>query len=138
MATVKTTVRALARDLVPASDARATTMSWRASSASDSPPFSRAWTQGDVASDDGRVVRLLDADGASSVTVTRARATTTTLAIGEYACARGVITRATTSTERCALADAVVVGAEGEGRRAAWAREVEESERAREEITTSV
>ena len=46
--------------------------------------------------------------------------------------------RATTSTERCALADAVVVGAEGEGRRAAWAREVEESERARVEITTSV
>ena len=137
MATVKTTVRALARDLVPASDARATTTSWRASSASDSPPFSRAWTQGDVASDDGRVVRLLDADGASSVMVTRARATTT-LAIGEYACARGVITRATTSTERCALADAVVVGAEGEGRRAAWAREVEESERARVEITTSV
>ena len=50
----------------------------------------------------------------------------------------GMITRGATSSERCALADAVVVGAEGEGRRAAWAREVEESERARVEITTSV
>ena len=128
MATVKVSVRALARDLVPVDDDDATT-SWRASSTCDSLAFARAWTQGDVASDDGTTVRLTD--GTHTVTVTRARATTTTLAMGSYACARGVVTRARRSTERCELADAVVVGAEGEGRREAWAREVDDSEAAR-------
>lgn len=131
MATVKVSVRALARDLVPVDDDDDATTSWRASSTCDSPAFARAWTQGDVASDDGTTVRLMDADGTHTVAVHRARATTTTLAMGTYACARGVVTRATRSTERCELADAVVVGAEGEGRREAWAREVDESEAAR-------